>query len=91
MPAIAEFQGITLFIYYPPREHPPPHFHAIYADQDASFDIRTDPRFFAQAYLDLQTRTVAWPGGIDLDPEGLREEADMHRIRVDPRISRLAS
>jgi hypothetical protein len=41
MPAIAEFQGITLFIYYPPREHPPPHFHAIYADQDASFDIRT--------------------------------------------------
>jgi Domain of unknown function (DUF4160) len=41
MPAVAEFQGITLFIYYPPREHPPPHFHAIYADQDASFDIRT--------------------------------------------------
>jgi hypothetical protein len=41
MPAIAEFQGITLFVYYPPREHPPPHFHAIYADQDASFDIRT--------------------------------------------------
>ena len=33
MPAIAEFQGITLFIYYPPREHPPPHFHAIYGDQ----------------------------------------------------------
>jgi hypothetical protein len=41
MPAIAEFQGITLFIYYPPREHPPPHFHAIYGDQDASFDIQT--------------------------------------------------
>ncbi len=41
MPAIAEFQGITLFIYYPPREHPPPHFHAIYGDQDATFDIHT--------------------------------------------------
>ncbi len=41
MPAIAEFNGITLYIYYPPREHPPPHFHAIYGDQDASFAIET--------------------------------------------------
>jgi hypothetical protein len=41
MPAIAEFNGITLYIYYPPREHPPSHFHAIYGDQDASFAIET--------------------------------------------------
>jgi hypothetical protein len=41
MPTIAEFDGITIRIYYRPREHPPPHFHAIYGDQEASYDIDT--------------------------------------------------
>jgi Domain of unknown function (DUF4160) len=41
MPTIAEFNGITIRIYYRPREHPPPHFHAICGDQQASFDIHT--------------------------------------------------
>jgi hypothetical protein len=41
MPTIAEFNGITIRIYYRPREHPPPHFHAIYGDQEASYDINT--------------------------------------------------
>jgi len=60
-------------------------------DAGPVFQPLRDPRFFAQAYIDPQTRTVAWPGGIDLDPEGLREEADKHPIKADPRISRLAS
>jgi hypothetical protein len=56
------------------------------------FQPLRDPRFFAQAYIDPKTRTVAWPGGIDLDPEGLREEAGKDPVKVDsPRISRLAS
>jgi hypothetical protein len=41
MPTIAEFNGITIRIYYRPREHPPPHFHAIYGDQEASYNIDT--------------------------------------------------
>lgn len=41
MPTIAVFSGITIRIYYRPREHPPPHFHAIYGDHEASYDIRT--------------------------------------------------
>ncbi len=27
-----------------------------------------DPEFFAKAYVDPELGTVAWPGGIDLDP-----------------------
>src|ERR1700683_1647369 len=60
-------------------------------DAGPVFQPLRDPRFFAQVYIDPKTRTVAWPGGIDLDPEGLREETDKHPIKIDPRISRLAS
>lgn len=37
MPKISEFFGIAIYIYY--REHQPPHFHAIYAGQEASISI----------------------------------------------------
>ncbi len=32
MPRISEFFGIVIYIYY--REHMPPHFHAIYGDDE---------------------------------------------------------
>ena len=34
-----------------------------------------DPAFFARVYIDEEAGTVAWPGGIDLAPEPLYEEA----------------
>jgi hypothetical protein len=34
-----------------------------------------DPGFFARAFVDPEVGTVAWPGGIDLAPEPLYEEA----------------
>jgi hypothetical protein len=39
MPTIAYFYGIAIRMYL--REHPPPHFHAIYAEHDATVDIKT--------------------------------------------------
>jgi hypothetical protein len=39
MPTIAYFYGIAIRMYL--REHPPPHFHAIYAEHDAVVDIAT--------------------------------------------------
>ena len=39
MPTIAYFYGIAIRMYF--REHPPPHFHAIYAEHDATVDILT--------------------------------------------------
>jgi len=58
-------------------------------DAGPVFQPLRDPQFFAQAYVDPKTRTVAWPGGIDLDPEGLHEEAGRHPVKVDrpPRIT----
>jgi hypothetical protein len=39
MPVIDEFNGIKITIYYPPREHNPPHFHAKYGNDEASYNI----------------------------------------------------
>lgn len=35
MPTICQFYGITVTMYY--KDHMPPHFHARYQDQEASF------------------------------------------------------
>ena len=37
MPRIAEFYGIVIYMYY--RDHGVPHFHAIYAEQEAVISI----------------------------------------------------
>jgi hypothetical protein len=38
MPRLSVFYGIVVEIYW--REHGPPHFHATYAEHEASIDIR---------------------------------------------------
>jgi hypothetical protein len=37
LPKISEFFGIAIYIYW--REHPPPHFHAIYAGDEVIISI----------------------------------------------------
>ena len=39
MPTICRFYGITIRMYF--RDHPPPHFHAVYGDAEAVIDIQT--------------------------------------------------
>ena len=39
MPRISEFFGIIITMYY--NDHSPPHFHAIYGDDEAKFSIET--------------------------------------------------
>lgn len=39
-----------------------------------------DPAFFAQAYVDPEIRTVAWPNGFDMAPETLYERAREHQV-----------
>ncbi len=39
MPRVSAFYGIAIYIYY--RDHQPPHFHAIYGDQEAAIEIAT--------------------------------------------------
>jgi len=39
MPEISRFFGIVIAIFY--RDHPPPHFHAIYGGYEMTVDIET--------------------------------------------------
>lgn len=39
MPEISRFLGIVIGIF--PREHPPPHFHAVYGEYQITVDIRS--------------------------------------------------
>ncbi len=45
-----------------------------------------DPAFFAQAYVDPEIRTVAWPNGFDMAPETLYERACEHQVHASSRI-----
>jgi hypothetical protein len=39
MPEISRFYGIIIRMY--PGDHPPPHFHAVYAEHEAFVEIET--------------------------------------------------
>lgn len=39
MPEISRFYGIVIYMNY--REHPPPHFHAKYQEQEVTVEILT--------------------------------------------------
>lgn len=39
MPELSRFFGIVIAMYY--RDHPPPHFHAIYGEYEATISIET--------------------------------------------------
>jgi len=39
MPRLSHFYGIAIYMYY--RDHGPPHFHAIYGEHEAVFEIAT--------------------------------------------------
>lgn len=39
-----------------------------------------DPAVFAQVSVDPQLGTLVWPGGLDIAPEPLYEEARQHRV-----------
>ena len=41
MPTISAFYGIIIRMYYAPGEHPPPHFHAYFAEHNATIDIQS--------------------------------------------------
>lgn len=46
-----------------------------------------DAAFFAQASIDPEIRTVAWPNGFDMAPETLYERASEHQVHGPTHIA----
>lgn len=41
MPEISRFYGIIIKMFFKPKEHEPPHIHALYGEYIGVFDIRS--------------------------------------------------
>ena len=41
MPEISRFYGIVIKMFFKPKEHEPPHIHALYGEYVGIFDIRS--------------------------------------------------
>ncbi len=58
MPRLCEFFGIVIYVYH--RDHAPPHFHAVYAGEDAVFDIATLGLVTGSCRPRVRTLVVEW-------------------------------
>ena len=59
MPTISMFFGIIIRMYFPPKEHDPPHIHAEYQGHEAKFSIADAEKI--GDFPSRQTRLVqAW-------------------------------
>jgi hypothetical protein len=54
MPRICEFNGIEIYMYH--SEHAPPHFHALYAQFKAEFEIRNPQK--VDGFMPLRQRRL---------------------------------
>ncbi len=52
------------------------------------FTAWNDPVFFERAFIDPESGTVAWPGGIDLDPYVLYARATGRPLPIEEEAAR---
>jgi hypothetical protein len=48
------------------------------------FEPLNDPSHFARVELDPEAGTIAWPGGLDMAPEPLYDEARRNKVGATP-------
>ncbi len=58
MPEIAGFYGIIIKLFF--GDHPPPHFHAVYGEHNALFDIETLEMFEGDLPNRARKLVVEW-------------------------------
>ena len=58
MPRLSHFYGIAIYMYY--RDHAPPHFHAIYGEHEAVFEIATGSMIAGQLPRRAQSLLEDW-------------------------------
>lgn len=58
MPEITRFYGIIIKLFF--SDHPPPHFHVIYGEHNALFDINTLEMIEGDLPLRAKSMVIEW-------------------------------
>ena len=58
MPTIALIEGVKIMLYS--REHPPPHFHAVYAEFEELIEIETFATYVGKIPLNKRKKVIEW-------------------------------
>ncbi|MBX3502556.1 MAG: DUF4160 domain-containing protein [Alphaproteobacteria bacterium] len=83
MPTISAFFGILIRMYY--RDHAPPHFHAVYGEQEATIDIETLDVLEGRLSRRALELVLDWA---ELHQDELRE--NWHRARAHEALKNVA-
>ena len=81
MPTISVFYGILIQMFW--RDHAPPHFHALYAEDEALIDISTLEMIQGSLPKRALALVLEWPTSTGVD-SGLRQTFGGSRARPDP-------
>lgn len=79
MPTISRFYGITIQMFW--NDHAPPHFHAIYGDDEAIIDIATLSALRGYLPGRAMALVVEWAA---LHREELEKDWELCRLRQMP-------
>jgi hypothetical protein len=84
MPEISRFFGIIIRMYF--DDHPPPHFHAIYGDEEAQISIRPIEILNGQLPRRALSMVFEWTAlhQQELMRNWLRLEASQPTERIEP-------
>lgn len=58
MPTIERIDGTKIDVY--PKEHPPPHFHALYAEYEELIEIETLATYAGKLPSNKKKKVVSW-------------------------------
>ena len=75
MPEISRFLGIIIAMFY--NDHDPPHFHAVYDDQNGSIEIKTK-KISGNLSSRIQEIVLEWLG---LNEQALLENWELAKAR----------
>lgn len=60
MPTISMFYGIIIRMYFAPEEHNPPHIHAFYQEDEATFSIESGDKIKGKFHNKKARLVSAW-------------------------------
>ena len=60
MPTISVFYGISVKMFFKPKEHEPPHVHAIYGEYMGVFDIQSHEMTQGDLPIKAQELVAEW-------------------------------